>query len=45
MKEIKKLELIGYLQLYIKLWKVDEPEVAFTLRWIRTSPFLLMKKP
>lgn len=24
MKEIKKLELIGYLQLYIKLWKVDE---------------------
>lgn len=29
MKEIKKLELIGYLQLYIKLWKVDEPEVAF----------------
>lgn len=29
MKEIKKLELIGYLQLYIKLWKVDKPEVAF----------------
>lgn len=41
MKEIKKLELIGYLQLYIKLWKVDEPEVAFYF----TSPFLLMKKP
>lgn len=44
MKEIKKLELIGYLQLYIKLWKVDE-KLHFTLRWIRTSPFLLMKKP
>ena len=32
MKEIKKLELIGYLQLYIKLWKVDEPEVAFCFK-------------
>lgn len=29
MKEIKKLELIGYVQLYIKLWRVDKPEVAF----------------
>ena len=29
MREIKKLELIGYVQLYIKLWIVDKPEVAF----------------
>lgn len=29
MREIKKLELIGYVQLYIKLWRVDKPEVAF----------------
>lgn len=29
MREIKKLELIGYLQLYMKLLRVDKPDVAF----------------
>ena len=29
MREIKKLELIGYVQLYMKLWRVDKPDVAF----------------
>lgn len=29
MKEIEKLEIIGYVQLYIKLWRVDKPDVAF----------------